>query len=62
MAAKVGLYLAHEDRESGVGTNTGKGGRGGGKFAGQIGKLGTVGEGPQPNSIAMVAEKKICKP
>ena len=58
MAIKVDLYLAREGRESGVGTSAGKGGRGGGKFARQKGKLGNIEEGPQPHSVAMVAEKK----
>ena len=58
MAVKVDLYLAREGRESGVGTNARKGGSGGGKFASQKGKLGNIEEGPQPNSVAIVTEKK----
>ena len=58
MAVKVALYSARDGKESGAGTNVGKGGRGGGKFARQKGKLGTIEEGPQPDSVAMVAEKK----
>ena len=61
MAAKVDLYSAHEGKESHVGTSAGKGGRGSGKLAGQKGKLGSIEEGPQSNSVAMVAEKKSCK-
>ena len=40
------LYSAREGKDIGVGTNAGKDGRGGGKFAGQKGKLGIVEEGP----------------
>ena len=58
MAVKVDLYSAREGRESGARTSARKGGRGGGKFAGQKGKLGNVEEGPQPDSVATVAEKK----
>ena len=58
MGVKVDLYLAREGKDSGVGTSARKGGHGGGKFAGQKGKLGNVEEGPQPDSVAMVAEKK----
>ena len=61
MAIKVDLYSACEGREPGAGTNAGKGGRGGGKYAGQKGKLGNVKEGPQPDSAATVAVKKNCK-
>ena len=57
MAVNVDLYSSREGRESGVGTSAGKGGRGGGKFAGQKGKLGNIEEGPQPDSVATVAEK-----
>ena len=35
-----------------------KGRRGGGKFAGQKRKLGNIEEGPQPDSVPTVAEKK----
>ena len=41
-----------------AGTFGGKVGRGGGNFEGQKGKLGTIEEGPQPDSAAMVAAKK----
>ena len=58
MAVKVDLYSAREGREAGAGANAGKGGRGGGKPAGQKGKLGTIGENSQPDSVATVAEKK----
>ena len=58
MAVKVDLYSAREGRETGAGTSAGKGGRGGGKPAGQKGKLGTIGENSQPDSVATVAEKK----
>ena len=58
MAVKVDLYSELEGRESGARTSVGKGGRGGGKFAGQKGKLGNIEEGPQPDSVAMVAKKK----
>ena len=58
MAVKVNLYLTQEGRETGVGTSARKGGRGGGKFAGQKGKLGTIGENPQPDSVTTVAENK----
>ena len=58
MAVKVDLYSSQEGRESGVRTSAGKGGRGGGKFARQKGKLGNIEEGPQPHSVTMVAEKK----
>ena len=58
MAVKVDLYLARQGRESSAGTSAGKGGRGGGKFTGQKGKLGNVEESPQPDSVATVAEKK----
>ena len=58
MDAKVDLYSAREGRESGAGTIAGKGGCGGGKFAGQKGKLGNIEEGPQPDSVTTVAEKK----
>ena len=58
MAVKVDLYVAHEGTESGAGTSARKGGRGGGKFAGQKGELGNIEEGPQPDSVAMVVEKK----
>ena len=58
MAVKVDLSSSREGREPGARTSAGKGGRGGGKFAGQKGKLGNVEEGPQPDSVAMVAKKK----
>ena len=58
MAVKMDIYLAHEGRESGARTSARKGGKGGGKFAGQKQKLGNIEEGPQPTSVAMVAEKK----
>ena len=58
MAVEVELHLAHEGRESHVVTSARKGGRGGGKFVGQKGKLGNIKEGPQPNSVAMVAKNK----
>ena len=58
MAVKVDLYSAREGRETGAGPSAGKGGRGGGKSSGQKGKLGTIGENPQPDSVATVAEKK----
>ena len=58
MAVKVDLYLTYEGRESSARTSGGKGGRGGGKSAGQKGNLGNIEEGPQPDSVAMVAEKK----
>ena len=58
MAVKVGLYSAREGRESGAGTSAGKGGCGGGKFAGQKGKLGNIEESPQSDSITTVTEKK----
>ena len=58
MAIKVDLYSAREGREASAGTSAGKGGRGGGKFAGQNRKLGNVEEGTQPDSVAMVADKK----
>ena len=58
MAVKVDLYSAREGRESGVGTSARKGGRGGGKFARHKGKLGNIEEGPQPDLVATVAEKK----
>ena len=58
MAVKVDLYSAREGRETGAGSSAEKGGRGGGKFARQKGKLGTIGENLQPDSVATVAEKK----
>ena len=58
MAIKMDLYLAREGRESGAGTSARKGERGGGKYAGQKGELGNVEEGPQPDSVALVAEKR----
>ena len=58
MAVKVDLYSVREGRETGAGPSTGKGERGGGKSFGQKGKLGTIGENPQPDSVATVAEKK----
>ena len=58
MAIKADLYSEHKGRESSVGSSARKGWRGGGKFPGQKGKLGTIEEGPQPNSVATVAEKK----
>ena len=58
MAVKVDLYSAREGRETGAGANAGKGGRSGGKPAGQKGKLGTIGENSQPYSVATVAKKK----
>ena len=61
MAVKVDLYSTREGKETGAGSSGGKGGRGGGKFTGQKGKLGVVEEGPQPDSVATVAEKKKLK-
>ena len=58
MAVKVDLYSAQKGRKSSVRTSAGKGGCGGGKFAGQKGKLENIEEGPQPDSVATVAEKK----
>ena len=58
MAVKVDLYSLREGRKSGAGTSIGKGGRGGGKYTRQKGKLGNVEEGPQPGLVATVAEKK----
>ena len=58
MAVKVDLYSAREGRESGTGTSAGKDGRGGEKSAGQKGKLGNIEEGPQPDSVTTMAEKK----
>ena len=58
MAIEVDSYLACEAKDFGTGTSVGKDGRGGGKFAGQKGKLGNIEEGPQPNSVAMVSKKK----
>ena len=58
MTVKVDLYSAREGKESGAGTSAGKGGRGGGKFTEQKGKLGNVEESPQPDSVATVAKKK----
>ena len=58
MTAKVDLYLAHEGKDSDASTSAGKGGHGGGKYAGQKGKLGNIEEGPQPDSVTKVAEKK----
>ena len=58
MAIKTDLYSAQEGRESSASTSAKKGGRGGGMYAEQKGKLRGIEEGPQPNSVAMVAEKK----
>ena len=58
MAIEVDSYLACEAKDFGTGTSVGKGGRGGGKFAGKKGKLGTVEEGAQPDLVATMAEKK----
>ena len=46
MAVKVDLYSTREGKDVGAGNSGGKGGRGGGKFTGQKGKLGVVEEGP----------------
>ena len=46
MAVKVDLYSTSKGRESRARTSAGKGGRGGGKYARQKGKLGNVKEGP----------------
>ena len=53
MAIKVDLHSVREGRESGVGTNTRKGGRGGRKFAGQKGKLRNIEEDPQCSVISV---------
>ena len=58
MAVKVGLYLAREGRESSARTSVGKDG---GKFVGQKGKLATIEEGPQLDSVATVVEEKSYK-
>ena len=58
MVVKVDLYSAREGRESSAGTSAGKCGHGGGKFARQKGKLGNIEEGPQPDSVTTMAEKK----
>ena len=58
MALKVDLYVAHEGKDLGARTNARKGGHCGGKFCGQKGKLGTIEEGPQPDSVTTVAELK----
>ena len=58
MAVQVDLYSAREGRETGAGLSARKGGRCGGKSSGQKGKLGMIGENPQPDSVATVAEKK----
>lgn len=62
MAVKVDLCLAREGKDSGVRTIGGKGGcGGGGKFAGEKGKLRVVEEGPRPDSVTTVSEKKKLK-
>ena len=58
MVVKVDLYSSREGRESSARTSAGKGGRGGGKYAGQKGKLGNVEDGPQPDLVATMAKKK----
>ena len=58
MVAKVDLYSAFQGKESEARTSVGKGGRSGWKSARQKGKLGNVEEGPQPDLVAIVAEKK----
>ena len=58
MAFKVDLYLAREGRKSSARSSAGKGGRGGGKYARLKGKLGNIEEGPQPDLVATVVEKK----
>ena len=62
MAIKVDLYSTHEGKGFGSGSNGEKGGCSGGcGFAGQKGELGVVEEGPQPDSVTTVAEKKQLK-
>ena len=57
MAVKVNLYSACEGKDSGARTSGEKGGRGGGKFAGQKGKLGVVERSPQQDSAMTIGKK-----
>ena len=59
MAVKVDLYATHGVKgdagaSSSGGGRSGSGSRGGGRK----GKLGVVDEGPQPDSVAVIGEKK----
>ena len=61
MVVKVDLYSIREGRESSLGTNAGKGGRGGGKFAGQKGKLGNMRRALNPIRLPQWLKKRFCK-
>ena len=59
MAAKADIYSTHGGK-SDAGASSSGGGRGGsgGRGGGRRGKLGVVDEGPQPDSVAVIGEKK----
>ena len=59
MAVKVDLYSTHGGKsDTGAGSSGGGRGGSGGRGGGRGGKLGVVDEGPQPDSVAMIGEKK----
>ena len=59
MAVKVDLYSTHGGKNE-AGASSSGGGRGGsgGRGGGRKGKLEVVDEGPQPDSMAIISEKK----
>ena len=59
MVVNVDLYVAHGGK-SDVGASNSGGGRGGGggRSGGCKGKLGVVDEGPQPDFVVVIGEKK----
>ena len=59
MAVMVDLYAIHGGKSDARASSNG-GGRGGsgGRGDGRKGKLGVVDEGPQPDSVAVIGEKK----
>lgn len=58
MVIRMDLYTTHEGKEFGVGSGSGKDGRGAGKFAGQKGNLETIEEGPQPDLVTKMVRKR----
>ena len=59
MVVKVDLYATHGGKgDAGASNNGGGCGGGGGRGGGCKGKLGRVDEGPKPDFVAVIREKK----
>ena len=59
MAVKVDLYSTHGGKSDAGASSSGSGrGGNGGRGGGRRGKLGAVDEGPQPDLVAVIGEKK----